>query len=60
MQALLDQGESPRTGVDPETEAFALRVRQLVQRKLSELQSTLPGGLSDVGSGELRLAGAGA
>ncbi|GAB4819084.1 hypothetical protein N2152v2_006130 [Parachlorella kessleri] len=51
VQALLDQGESPRTGVDPETEAFALRVRQLVQRKLSELQSTLPGGLSDVGSG---------
>lgn len=54
MQVLLDEGDSPRPGLDAETEAYALRVRQLLQSKLSDLRSALPGGLSDAGSGRER------
>lgn len=51
MHALLEQADSPRFSLGAMTEAFALRVRQLVQRKLAELRSSLPGRLSDPGSG---------
>ncbi len=52
VQGLVEHGDSPRESLDVETETYALHVRHLVQRKLTELQSTLPGGsLSDVGSG---------
>ena len=51
VQALLDQGESLRPALDAEVEAYALRLRLLVQRKAAELQGALPGGMSDVGSG---------
>lgn len=52
LQALLEQGEGTRFGLDAETEAFTLRLRQLVQRKLEELLSTLPSSRqSEGGSG---------
>lgn len=51
LQSLLDRGRASSVSLGVEVEAFALSTRRLLQQKQLELQHTLPGGISDIGSG---------